>query len=65
MAQLGLPVVGAVAGAIPLAGPPIQAAIDGLLAILQSIDVRASFILTTLLILSVIIEKLEEPERPG
>jgi len=62
MAQLVLPVVGAVAGAIPLAGPPIQAAIEGLLAILQSIDVRASFILTTLLILSIIIEESEESE---
>ncbi|KAG0695536.1 hypothetical protein DFH29DRAFT_1072453, partial [Suillus ampliporus] len=36
--QLSLPVAQAVAGAIPLAGPPIQAAIGGLLAILQAID---------------------------
>jgi len=65
MAQLVLPVFGTVAGAIPLAGPPIQAAIDVLLAILQSIDVRASFILATLFIPSVIIEKSEESERSG
>jgi hypothetical protein len=44
MAQTILPVVQVVAGAIPFAGPPIQAAISGLLSILQSIDVRAYFI---------------------
>jgi len=40
MAQLSLPVLHAVAGAIPLAGALMQAAIGGLLAILQAIDVR-------------------------
>jgi hypothetical protein len=41
MAQTFLPLVQGVAGAIPLAGPPMQAAISGLLSILQVIDVRA------------------------
>jgi hypothetical protein len=44
MAQTFLPLVQGVAGAIPLAGPPIQAAISGLLSILQVIDVRTYFI---------------------
>jgi hypothetical protein len=44
IAQVYLPVVRAVAGAIPIAGAPIQAAIAGLLAILQTIDVRKRFI---------------------
>ncbi|KAG2144113.1 uncharacterized protein EDB93DRAFT_544416 [Suillus bovinus] len=38
IAQTFLPVVQSVAGAIPVAGPPIQAAISGLLSILQVID---------------------------
>ncbi|OJA12452.1 hypothetical protein AZE42_08050 [Rhizopogon vesiculosus] len=38
MVQLFLPIVQVAAGAIPLAGPPMQAAIGGLLAILQVID---------------------------
>ncbi|OAX35167.1 hypothetical protein K503DRAFT_392781, partial [Rhizopogon vinicolor AM-OR11-026] len=38
MIQLVLPVVQGATGAIPLAGPPMQAAIGGLLAILQAID---------------------------
>ncbi|OAX35164.1 hypothetical protein K503DRAFT_392647 [Rhizopogon vinicolor AM-OR11-026] len=38
MIQLVLPVVQSAAGAIPLAGAPIQAAIGGLLVILQAID---------------------------
>jgi hypothetical protein len=44
MAQVCLPVVRAVAGTIPIAGAPIQAAIGGFLAILQTIDVRKSFV---------------------
>ncbi|KAG1729480.1 uncharacterized protein EDB91DRAFT_809636 [Suillus paluster] len=38
MAQLALPLVQAVAGAIPLVGAPMQAAIGGLLTSLQAID---------------------------
>jgi hypothetical protein len=44
MAQTFLPVVQAVAGAIPFAGPPMQATISGLLSILQAMDVRAYLI---------------------
>ncbi|KAG2129353.1 hypothetical protein BD769DRAFT_1667303 [Suillus cothurnatus] len=40
MAQTVLPFVQGVAGAIPVAGPPIQATISGLLTILQAIDRR-------------------------
>ncbi|KAG2108619.1 uncharacterized protein F5147DRAFT_836894 [Suillus discolor] len=40
MAQTFLPVVQAVAGAIPVAGPAMQAAISGLLSILQIVDRR-------------------------
>ena len=47
MAQTSLPLVQTAAGAIPLAGPPIQAAIGGLLMILQNIDVRAYLVVTT------------------
>ncbi|OJA07830.1 hypothetical protein AZE42_09142 [Rhizopogon vesiculosus] len=47
MVQLFLPIVQVAAGAIPLAGPPIQGAISGLLAIIQAIDVRSYFILMT------------------
>ena len=43
MAQTSLPLLQTAAGAIPLAGPPIQAAINGLLMILQNIDVRGLF----------------------
>jgi hypothetical protein len=43
MAQTFLPVVQGVAGVIPLVGRPMQAAISGLLSILQVIDVRAYF----------------------
>lgn len=38
--QQTLPVVSAVAPAIPLAGTPLKAAIDGLLIVLNSIKVR-------------------------
>ncbi|KAG2076200.1 hypothetical protein BDR04DRAFT_1149255 [Suillus decipiens] len=41
MAQAILPFVQDVAGAIPFAGPPMQAAISGLLSILQAIDRRS------------------------
>ncbi|KAG1811864.1 uncharacterized protein BJ212DRAFT_497630 [Suillus subaureus] len=41
MAQTFLPLVQSVAGAIPLAGPPMQAAISGLLSILQVVDRRS------------------------
>jgi hypothetical protein len=44
MAQVYLPVVRAIAGAIPIAGAPIQAVIAGLLAILQTLDVRKNFV---------------------
>ncbi|KAG1870376.1 hypothetical protein C8R48DRAFT_698263 [Suillus tomentosus] len=40
-AQTFLPVVQAIASAIPIAGPPMQAAIGGLLSILQIIDRRS------------------------
>jgi hypothetical protein len=49
MAQLFLPLLQAAAGAIPFAGPPIQAVITGLLVILQDIDVRAHLIPMTFL----------------
>ncbi|KAG1904296.1 uncharacterized protein F5891DRAFT_1184502 [Suillus fuscotomentosus] len=42
VAQTFLPVVQAFASAIPIAGPPMQAAIGGLLSILQIIDRRSS-----------------------
>jgi len=38
--QLVSPMVQAVAGAIPVAGTPLKAAIDGLLYIIQIVDVR-------------------------
>ncbi|KAG2351562.1 hypothetical protein BDR07DRAFT_1583796 [Suillus spraguei] len=41
MTQTFLPLVQGVAGAIPIAGPPMQAAIGGLLSILQLIDRRS------------------------
>ncbi|KAG2363939.1 hypothetical protein BDR07DRAFT_1402863, partial [Suillus spraguei] len=41
MAQTFLPSVQGFAGAIPIAGPPMQAAISGLLSILQVIDRRS------------------------
>jgi len=41
VAQTVLPGVAVVAGAIPVAGGPLKAAIGGLLSILQGIDVRA------------------------
>ncbi|KAG1788894.1 hypothetical protein EV424DRAFT_1066676 [Suillus variegatus] len=40
VAQTFLPVIQAIASAIPIAGPPMQAAIGGLLSILQIIDRR-------------------------
>jgi hypothetical protein len=49
MAQLILPSVQAVLSAIPLVGAPMQAAIGGLLAGLQAIDVRACMIASTFL----------------
>jgi len=49
MARLILPPVAAVVGAVPLAGAPLQAAINSLLGILQIIDVRASLIPAALL----------------
>jgi hypothetical protein len=50
MAQLALPLMQAVASAIPLVGAPMQAAIDGLLTGLQAIDVRVCMIASTFLI---------------
>jgi hypothetical protein len=44
IAQVYLPVAQAIAGAVPIAGAPIQAAIGGLLAILRTIDVRKNFV---------------------
>jgi len=44
VAQTVLPGVAAVAGVIPVAGGPLQAAIGGLLFILQGIDVRAPLV---------------------
>jgi hypothetical protein len=44
MAQVYLPVVREIAGAIPIAGAPLRVAIGGLLAIVQTIDVRESFV---------------------
>ena len=44
VAQTVLPGVVAVAGVIPVAGSPLQAAIGGLLSILQGIDVRAPLV---------------------
>ncbi|KAG1719723.1 hypothetical protein EDB19DRAFT_631173 [Suillus lakei] len=41
MAQPGLPLVQVIPGAIPLAGPPMQIAITGLLTILQAINRRS------------------------
>jgi hypothetical protein len=41
MAQVALPLVQTIAGAIPLVGAPMQAAISGLLTGLQVIDVSA------------------------
>ncbi|KAG2071946.1 hypothetical protein BDR04DRAFT_1097608 [Suillus decipiens] len=43
VAQAILPFVQDIAGAIPFAGPPMQAAISGLLSILQAIDVTTYF----------------------
>ena len=42
--QLVSPMVQAVAGAIPVAGTPLKAAVDGLLYIIQMIDVCACVI---------------------
>jgi hypothetical protein len=42
IAQLSLPVLQATAGAVPIVGASIQAAISGLLAILQAIDVSST-----------------------
>jgi len=56
MAQTFLPLVQGVAGAIPLAGRLMQAAISGLLSILQAIDVRAHFITSMFLNSRVIAE---------
>lgn len=47
MAQLSLPVLHAVAGAILIAGTPMKAAIGVLMEILQVIDVRAYLIART------------------
>ena len=44
-ANLALPVVSTIAGAIPIVGSPIQAAINGLLQILNVVDVSGIFIL--------------------
>ena len=41
--QLVSPMVQAVAGAVPVAGPPLKAAVDGLLYIIQTIDVGRLF----------------------
>ena len=44
-ANLALPVVSTIAGAIPIVGSPIHAAINGLLQILNVVDVSGIFIL--------------------
>ena len=41
--QLVSPMVQAAAGAVPVAGPPLKAAVDGLLYIIQTIDVGRLF----------------------
>jgi hypothetical protein len=46
MAQVALPFVQAITGAIPLVGTPMQAAINGLLTGLQAIDVSARLMMT-------------------
>jgi hypothetical protein len=46
MAQVALPFVQAITGAIPLVGAPMQAAISGLLTGLQAIDVSACSMMT-------------------
>jgi hypothetical protein len=45
MAQVALPFVQAITGAIPLVGAPMQAAINGILTGLQVIDVSAHFMI--------------------
>jgi len=49
--QLVSPMVQAVAGAIPVAGTPLKAAVDGLLYIIQMIDVGHLFGMTTAFLL--------------
>lgn len=49
MAQVALPSVQAIAGVFPLVGSPMQAAIGGLLSILQTFNVRAQAIARTFL----------------
>jgi hypothetical protein len=46
MAQVALPLVQDIAGAIPLLGAPMKAAISGLLTGLQAIDVSAHLMMT-------------------
>ena len=45
--QTGLPAVAAAAAVIPVIGSPLQAAIGGLLLVLQGIDVRAPLVTMT------------------
>lgn len=47
-----LPLVGAAAGVIPVAGHPLKAAVDGLLYILQTIDVNRLFYYTASLLIA-------------
>jgi hypothetical protein len=46
MAQVALPLVQAIVGAIPLVGAPMQAAISGIMTSLQAIDVSARLMMT-------------------
>jgi len=49
--QLVSPMVQAVAGAIPVAGTPLKAAVDGMLYIIQTIDVGHLFCVTAFLLI--------------
>lgn len=64
VAQTFLPVIQAIASAIPIAGPPMQAAIGGLLSILQIIDVRVYFIIRISLDSNVVTETQSKSSRP-
>ena len=50
--QLVSPMVQAVAGAIPVAGTPLKAAVDGLLYIIQIIDVGHLLCITSVLLIA-------------
>jgi hypothetical protein len=64
MVQTVLPVLRAAAPAIPVAGPLLQAAIDVLLSILQTIDVRACLITRMFLDLNAITDTQSEQSGP-